>query len=53
MDYEFKWYVIAVAVIFLVMFGSLGYTEHTKSECLQAYAQTNRSAAEIKQICGN
>jgi len=50
---DFKWYAIAIAVIFLVMFGSLGYTEHVKSDCLQSYAQSNRSATEIKQICGD
>ena len=51
MNEEFKWYTIAIVIIFSVLFGSIAYTAHAESECLQSYAHSNRSAAEIKHIC--
>jgi len=52
---EAKWGSIAMAVIFVAMFGSFAVSsvaKHTaRSQCLASYAMTDRSAEEIKQLC--
>jgi hypothetical protein len=49
---EIKWLMIAWAVIMVAFAGSMAYEAHTRSQCVQAFAQSNKTADEIKQICG-
>lgn len=52
---EAKWGSIAMAVIFVAMFGSFavsGVAEHNaRSQCLASFAMSDRPAEEITQIC--
>lgn len=48
---ETKWIAIAAMVVLSVMFGSLPIETYFKAECRKAYAQSNKSVDEIKEIC--
>jgi hypothetical protein len=49
---ELKWLMIAWAVIMIAFAGSMAYEAKTQTECRIAFAQSNKTADEIKQICG-
>lgn len=49
---ELKWLMIAWATIMLGMFGSASYEAKSKADCRTAFAQSNKTAEEIKTICG-
>ena len=42
------WYFIMAAVAFVAMFGAY---EHARAQCNAAYANSTRSADEIRKIC--
>jgi hypothetical protein len=44
-------WLIYMAVLFLAIFGSEAYSEHTKSECKTAALQAGKNADEIAKIC--
>ena len=48
---EMKWIAIMFGTMFLAMFAGMGFEKYTEGECLKQYAQSNRPAAEIRQIC--
>ena len=49
---DFKWFCIAGAVIFSVLFLTLAYDSHAKSECHTAGFVAHQSAADIQKVCG-
>lgn len=49
---DIKWLMIAWAAIMLGMFASASYEAKTKADCRTAFAQSNKTAEEIKTICG-
>jgi len=49
---EIKWLMIAWAVIMVAFAGSMAYEAKAQTECRIAFAQSNKTVDEIKQICG-
>jgi hypothetical protein len=49
---EIKWMAIAFTVLFGGAMMALGITEYQKGQCKIAYVQSNKTAEEIKNICG-
>ena len=47
-----KWLLIAWAIVMLGMFVGASYEARTKADCRTAYAQSTKTAEEIKTICG-
>ena len=50
---EFKWVMIAAAVMFSGMFAGLGYSEHTKSQCKIEGIRSGMTVEAIVKICGS
>lgn len=48
---EMKWLMIAWATIMIGMFAGSSYEAKTKADCRVAFAQSNKTVEEIKQIC--
>lgn len=48
---EMKWLMIAWATIMIGMFADASYEAKTKTDCRVAFAQSNKTVEEIKQIC--
>lgn len=51
MDFDAKWYFIAIAVIFGAGMAAAAYTEHTESQCKIAALQAKVPAAQIDEVC--
>ena len=49
---DLKWLMIAWAVIMTGMFAGMSYEAKTIADCRVAFAQSNKTAEEIKSICG-
>ena len=49
---ELKWLMIAWAVIMGSIMAAGAYEAKTKADCRTAFAQSNKTAEEIKSICG-
>jgi len=49
--YEFYAWLLFVAVIVLAGMGVDSYREYGRSQCISAYSQSLRPAAEIQKIC--
>ena len=48
---EIKWVMIFGIMSFGSIFASMAYEDYTKSDCVKAYATTNRTADDITKIC--
>ena len=48
---EIKWFVIMAAILFGSLSCGMAIDEWHKSDCKIEYAKSNRSAAEIREIC--
>lgn len=48
---EVKWFAIAFAVVFSIMFAGLGFSEYSKGQCRIASVQAGKSAEDISKIC--
>lgn len=46
-----KWLSICIIGVVVGMFAPLAVSEYTKSQCRVAYAQSNRTAQEIAEVC--
>lgn len=46
-----KWYYVMVAIMFGSLFCGMAVSEWHKSDCKMEYAKSNRTAAEINEIC--
>ena len=49
---EIKWLMIAWATIMVAVMTGGAYESKTKADCRTAFAQSNKTAEEIKTICG-
>jgi hypothetical protein len=49
---DIKWLMIAWATIMVAVMAGGAYEAKTKADCLTAFAQSNKTADEIKNICG-
>ena len=50
---EVKWFMIAVAVIFGLMFVGMGVEQYTKSQCRIEAIKAGVEAEKISQACGS
>jgi hypothetical protein len=53
MDNELKWFFIAITVIFGIGGIGMAISAYQQSQCKIEYAKTNRTVAEIAQVCSN
>lgn len=51
MDFEFKWYMIGMAVIMGGMFASFAYSDHAKAECKIEAVKNHVSVADAEKLC--
>jgi hypothetical protein len=42
---------IAISIIFASMFSVIGVEKYVQGQCVISYAQSNKTADEIKRIC--
>ena len=51
-DMEVKWFMIAIAVIFGMMFAGMGIDQYSKSQCRIEAIKAGVEADKINQACG-
>lgn len=48
---EFKWMAIMFSIIAFSGFTAMAVTQSNYTDCVKAYAQSNKTADEINKIC--